>query len=577
MSTSSPRSFFLPGLLLLLVAWGASFALSLDHLGAAKLAGCGLDSGCARALTSRLGHVGAWPTAFLGLAFFTGLVVSWVATAGRTNTAMAWVSRLGAVGSLLFLGEMLRGGYLCPYCLGVHAANLCFWGLGERRPTRKVRALPFFAVGFLLATAGLYLAQRLADQEDLEAEEREQGELAANPPLESSAQRFRGRYVHGPESAKVRLVVFSDFECEDCKRVDQEISRLLETRDDLSLSIKHFPIAVACNEKARTQKRDLHPNACRAARAVEAAGKLGGEPGFRRMHEWLFEVDGRFGQAQLDEAISRLGFERQPFLAAMASPEIEAWLQEDIREGIDLGLSSTPMIFINGRVFENWQRPGALTRAVETVGARAPQADAVPMSGAERSIADWRKRPRARLAHPGRGKGPEGDELEVVIWGDYFDPNTRELDERMRRAVRASGGRARYSFRYFPLESSCNPGLPRTLQRGGCLAARGAEAAHQSGGVAAFEAVHEMLMGFEGRLTQEELLQRAGELGLPPHYRLTLSSASVQDAVRKDIENARRMKIHSVPLLFIDGRQVARWKDEGTPVPETILREALGN
>ena len=71
--------------------------------------------------------------------------------------------------------------------------------------------------------------------------------------------------------------------------------------------------------------------------------------------------------------------------------------------------------------------------------------------------------------------------------------------------------------------------------------------------------------------------ERAAELGLSPNYRLTLNSGPVQNAIRKDIENARRMKIHSVPLLFIDGRQVARWKDEGTPVPETILREALGN
>ena len=577
MSTPSPRSPFLPGLLLLLVAWGASLALSLDHLGAAKLAGCGLESGCARALTSRLGHLGPWPTAFLGLAFFTGLLVSWVASAGRTNATMAWVARLGAVGSLLFLGEMLRGGYLCPYCLAVHAANLGFWGLGERQPMRQVRPMPFFAVGFVLATAGLYLAWQMADEGHLEAESREQEELAVHPPVEPSEQRFRGRYVHGPEDAKVRLVVFSDFECEDCKRVDEEISELLETRDDLSLSIKHFPIGVACNEKARRQKRDLHPNACRAARVAEAAGKLGGEAGFRRMHEWLFEVGGRFGADQLDEAISRLGFERQPFLAAMNSPEIEAWLQADIREGIDLGLSSTPMIFINGRVFETWQRPGALTRAVETVAGRAPEADAVPMSGAERAISDWRRRPRARLAPPGRGEGPGGEGIEVVIWGDYFDPNTRELDGRMRRAVQASGGRARYSFRYFPLDRSCNPGLQRTLQPGGCLAARAAEAAHRSGGTAAFEAVHEMLMGFEGRLTQDELLQRAAELGLSPNYRLTLNSGPVQNAIRKDIENARRMKIHSVPLLFIDGRQVARWKDEGTPLPEAILREAIGD
>ncbi len=64
---------------------------------------------------------------------------------------------------------------------------------------------------------------------------------------------------------------------------------------------------------------------------------------------------------------------------------------------------------------------------------------------------------------------------------------------------------------------------------------------------------------------------------VPDAFEFMLKNAKVQSNVRSDIENARRLKIHSVPLLFIDGRQVARWKHDGRGVPEAILEEALGN
>ncbi len=575
--SKEPIRSYLPAVALLLIAWGASLALSLDHLGTARLVGCGIDSGCARALGSRLGHVATWPTAFVGLAFFSGLLAAWVGTRGRMSREVLWLERLAAIGSLLFTAEMLRGGYLCPYCLSVHGANLLFWAFCERRPTSTSRALPLFTLIFVVMSVALFFAKEQSDEKAAQREEDERTELTENPPVENGV-RFTGRYLQGARGAKVRLVVFSDFQCEDCLRVDHEIRGLLQERDDVSLSIKHFPISTDCNEKARRQKKNLHPNACWAARAAEAGGTLGGDDGFQRMHEWLFARGGTFTEEELKPELGKLGFEVQPFLAALHSPATEALIQGDIREALGLGLSITPMIFLNGREFQNWQRPGALKSAVEALARQAPTPDVVPVGAFERFLGEWRARPRGNVPAPGRGAEPgKSSKIEVVLWGDYFDTNTRELDRRMRRAVAASGGGATYSYRYFPLDKSCNKALPRTMHVGGCLAARAAETAYQTAGIAGFESMHDYLMRFGGRLRQELVIQQASELGLPHDFRLTLTSAAVQSAVSKDIENARRIKLHSVPLLFIDGRQVARWSLEGAAVPEAILAEALGN
>ena len=64
--------------------------------------------------------------------------------------------------------------------------------------------------------------------------------------------------------------MLTDYQCPDCRRLEDEAMRLVEERDDLSLSIKHFPMCaeatpgVPCNKYV---KRTLHANACWAARA----------------------------------------------------------------------------------------------------------------------------------------------------------------------------------------------------------------------------------------------------------------------------------------------------------------------
>ena len=576
MSTTSSRPR-LAGLGLLALALGASLALSLAHLGAAELAGCGLESGCARAARSRFGSLGPWPTAHLGTAYFVGLLAAWIAVGGVSRST-SWIVRCGAVVSILLVAEMARGGYACPYCLAAHAANLLFWWMCERRSVSRGPSTAAFFVAFVLASGALWLLERRADDAGKEREERERSELVRTAPADSSEgeARFTGRYLMGSPDASIRLVVFSDFQCEDCRRVDGEVRALLESRDDVSLSIKHFPISTECNPKAREQARNLHPNACQAARAAEAAGRLDGDAGFERMHAWLFARGGTFTQAELEAALPELGFEVTSFREALSSPSLEALIRADIDEGLALGISTTPMVFVNGREFQSWPRPGALTEAVEAIAAAGPQADVRPASAAEKLLAEWRARPRAVLPPPGRGAVESvGAGVEVVLWGDYLDANTRELDRRMRLAVAGRPGEAVYSFRHFPLDKACNPGLPRTLRPNACLAALTAEAAHRAGGRSAFEAVHERLMAFEGRASEAAFLELASELGLGGEVAGLLRSADVRAAVQADVASARRLKIHSVPLLFIAGRHVPRWKVDGATVPETILAEAI--
>ena len=88
---------------------------------------------------------------------------------------------------------------------------------------------------------------------------------------------FTGRYRQGPEKAVYRIVLYTDYQCPDCFKVEDDIVQLMKTRSDISLSTKHFPFDKDCNPN---MSMTLHGGACLAASMAEAAGLLNGNDGF---------------------------------------------------------------------------------------------------------------------------------------------------------------------------------------------------------------------------------------------------------------------------------------------------------
>jgi predicted DsbA family dithiol-disulfide isomerase len=556
--------------------------LSLQELGALGLPGCGLDSACQRLSAGSFGAVPGlgWPTAFLGASWFLALAAAWLVAGQGWPAPLRWLARGGALVSLVLLAVMIRAGELCPYCLGAHAGSLGFLPLSER--ARRAGAARSPLALFALVFAGTTLALHFPwTSRRRSAEEHSADELASSTRaiLEAREDRpFTGRYRLGPEDAAVRLVVFSDYQCPDCRRVEGELQALLAARDDLSLSAKHYPLCRDCNRRARALEQNPHPNACWAARAAEAAGLLDGAEGFWRLHRWLFGRGGGFTDAELVVALPELGFEPARFEHVMQGSETLARVQADVEEALALGIHRTPMIFVNGVELRGWESPGALARTVEAVArsrsSGAPGSDRPP-GALEKAVQDWRLEPELAMPLAGRALGSESPPDQVVLWGEYLDANTRELDALVRAALRAHP-RARYSLRSFPVDPACNPGLPNTFP-GSCLAAQAAEAAWVLGGAPALERMQAWLLAQPDAPGRQELEQAAEAQGLErAAFARELSSERVLGIVRHDIESLKRLGVGAVPLLFVAGKRVPRWRFEGQPIVATILEEALG-
>ena len=144
------------------------------------------------------------------------------------------------------------------------------------------------------------------------------------------------------------LVVFSDFQCPSCggfaRQLEKQIRPLFH--DHLRITWKHYPLSTDCN---KTIRNNVHPEACAAARAAEAARMQGGSEAFWRAHDILFKAGRKLKDFDYPAMAEELGLDPQRFEADMYSEETAARIAEDIAQARKLGVNSTPTAFLMGR------------------------------------------------------------------------------------------------------------------------------------------------------------------------------------------------------------------------------------
>jgi len=639
-----PAGLRLLGASCLLVAIAAAFVLALDHFAIATPPGCGPQSGCDRATRSIWGTIPGidWPTSLAGVAYFTALLVAWLASPRAIHPLMRITVWAGVIGSLLLTGVMLRHGYLCKYCLATHVANIAFLGVMELAVRRSAPAVPGLApiaagaLAFVIATAALAVAHQQTTARRLarsEAELRSSTDeiarrSAASRPASATTQTsstqaavvgptppnaaemgppapgssgasitatavpserkpFTGRWRLGPENAPIRIVMFMDYQCEDCQMMESQAAALLTRRSDVSLSVKHFPMCADCNRNVGGS--NMHPNACWAARAAETAGILKGNDAFWQMHNWLFQRHGSFTDVDFPPALQQLGYDPNQFIQTMMSNVTLQNVLADIDEGASLGLHFTPLIFINGVELRGFiGNPGALTRAVDDLAARnLPPGTALndqPVRAADKYIEDWRAQPQRPVPADPRPRtiGDANAKVVITVWGDLQDRFTAELDRQIQEQITAgkTSGGLRYDFRLYPADQSCNTGVQRTIYPMACVAARAAEAAASVSGAAGDDSywkMHNWLLAHQQQTLSDDLIrQAAGEIGLDPAAVVAaMNSPEVIAAVGQDISGGAGMVINGqIPTLYINGKWVPRWKLEGANILERLIEAA---
>jgi protein-disulfide isomerase len=326
----------------------------------------------------------------------------------------------------------------------------------------------------------------------------------------------------------------------------------------------------------------MQPNGCWAARAAEAAGILKGPEGFKKMHMWLFARSGSFTNEDLTKALGEFGWVPVEFTQTMQGPQTLANVKQDIEEAVTYGLHYTPFIFINGIELKGWSVPDSLLSAVVKVTDAQPDpagpADDHPMRAGDKYVADWRE--QIAMDWPKRAKpydvgGPYMTaKVKITLFGDLLEPNTAEADKNIRDYI-AGRPEISYQFRYYPVDKSCNPSLPKTIFPLGCRAARAAEAAGQLGGTEAFWKMAQWIMNNRANYSDPLAKAQAGAMGLnADEFGKMMDSSEVEKLVSMDADIGKRIQLPEVPRIFINGKVLPRWKLPGQFVIERVIEEA---
>jgi protein-disulfide isomerase len=155
----------------------------------------------------------------------------------------------------------------------------------------------------------------------------------------------------------VSLVLFSDFQCGFCQRVNPTLAQLLERYPGkVRIVFKHFPI----------EGHDAAPLAHRASMAAHEQGK------FWEMHDRIFANQRAMTRADLMAHAQALGLDMAKFTAAIDAERSTATLERDKKEGEALGIDGTPTFFVNGTPLVGAQPLQAFAAAVDKALAAAP-------------------------------------------------------------------------------------------------------------------------------------------------------------------------------------------------------------
>ena len=378
--------------ILAFAAAGVSYMLTAYHRSGGRQAVgvydlmCGYQgAGCEQVIQSRYGYLGNTniPISAMGLVYFGSLGL-WYLVVGRANRRGRWwhllplILNLGGVGWSLRLTwimvAVLRE--MCWWCLTAQVFNVIMlvlaFVLWPRAGDSAGRAKP----SFRLATAGLLLMASVlvvtllglsaSQWRQVALTSREQARRYRNDPalMAFAYSRREPNEIPlrpddptlGADDAEHTVVIFSDFRCGACTK----LAAILEDKvlpayaGEVRVVFKHYPLDNVCNPKARWSTSF---NSCAAAQAAEAARDLQGSAGFWKMHDQLFDRWRELaGEPDWEALADAVGLDGRRVAAAVAGQTYQQRILEDIELGVALGVTGTPIVFLDGKRLTEWHR-----------------------------------------------------------------------------------------------------------------------------------------------------------------------------------------------------------------------------
>ena len=166
--------------------------------------------------------------------------------------------------------------------------------------------------------------------------------MSANPFADVLAHmNIEGNPSSGPTDARVTVVEFSDFQCPHCRELYRTLKTLEPQYPQVRVVFKDFPLT------------QIHPWTETASIGARCAYNQS-TSAFWQIHDAIFENQDLISTENVWDKLvgfaKAAGLDTDAFKTCMASPEAKKAVDSNQADGVTVGVTSTPTVFVNGRM-----------------------------------------------------------------------------------------------------------------------------------------------------------------------------------------------------------------------------------
>jgi protein-disulfide isomerase len=363
--------------------------------------------------------------------------------------------------------------------------------------------------------------------------------------------------VKGPKDALVTLVIFSDFQCPFCKRVEDTLKQVSDAYgNDLRMVWKDNPLP-------------FHPRAKPSATLARFAYKSKGDKGFWDAHDQIFASNPKLEDEDLKGIAEKVGVSWDAVKTAIDGNKFADKFDASIDLASDLQARGTPHFFVNGvrlsgaQPLENFKKAidEQMTKAKAIVArgvSRAKVYDEIMKEGKEPPPPEKKEIAAPDATDPAKG----GANAKVVIqeFSDFQCPFCKRVEPTVQAIEKEYGNKIKIVWRHMPLP----------FHKNAPLAAEAAQEVFAQKGAAAFWTFHDQLFAGEGtddaaRTDRPQLEKIAQGLGVDmDKFKAALDGSTHKAKIDADAELGNKAGINGTPAFVINGYYISGAQPEAT-------------
>ncbi len=164
-------------------------------------------------------------------------------------------------------------------------------------------------------------------------------------------------------------------------------------------------------------------------------------------------------------------------------------------------------------------------------------------------------------------KGPAGAPIRVVEFADFMCGGCQQASVALRGYFAQQGDDINLTFKNFPLEQTCNPGVSRTVHTGSCELALGAICASDLG---MFWAYHDRIFSRSWeQASRQDVIDNGVAVGMnKAKLEACLASPEAKSKLALQVKEGFEVNVQVTPTLVVNGRKLSATSQFASAVEE---------